>query len=257
MRLVAQRRRNPHQRRQIRASRRAPAPRPPTDAARPRRVTRSRRWSSPRISYSCRGAPAGRAVHAPASPTAQALKRPDPPAYRYRAQCPAGAARSGGCRMPRPPQMREEAVLAKAQGHGVGRRADDRVRPSLVARRDDRKGRRRAMRGEQLRDLGGSDERNVAGHGQHAGTPLRGEEPRRRRNRAGVAVAGACFDNARAVARRQPAAPPRRPSRPPARRDPASRRAPPIHPRASPASAPAAARAAAPAPAVPSPDPTP
>src|SRR2546421_4025150 len=40
---------------------------------------------------------AGQAVHAPASPPAQALKRPDPPAYRHRAQCPEGAARSGGC----------------------------------------------------------------------------------------------------------------------------------------------------------------
>ena len=51
----------------------------------------------------------------------------------------------------------------------------------------------------------GSDERNVAGHGQHAGTPLRGEEPCRRRNRSAVPVAGAYLDDARAIARRQPA----------------------------------------------------
>ena len=64
---------------------------------------------------------------------------------------------------------------------------------------------RGAMRREKLRDLCGSDERDVAGQGQHAGTPLFGQEPCRCRDRAGMPVAGAGFDNARAVLHCQPA----------------------------------------------------
>ncbi len=206
MRLVAQRRRKPHQRLQIRVlgerQRLGCRQKPPVLDARhdlvvghPQRSPIAAAARACRSSNACARVSDGTSVKAARSSgvsTSSAMP----------------GRRSTVGRMPirlGRPQMREEAVLAKAQGHGVGRRADDRVRPSLVARRGDRERRRRAVRDEKLGDLGRSDERNVAGHGQHAGTPLRGEEPCRRRNRSAVPVAGACFDNAGAIAPRQPA----------------------------------------------------
>ncbi len=51
------------------------------------------------------------------------------------------------------------------------------------------------MRRKQARDLGRGDQRDVAGQGQHAGAAFGGEQPRRRGDRAGMAVAGALFDH--------------------------------------------------------------
>jgi len=95
-------------------------------------------------------------------------------------------------------EMREETVLAKAQLHRIGRRHQDRVRAALVMRRDDREGRRRAVRGNNPADLRCRHERDVTRQRQHAASPLAGEPPRRRSNRAGMAVIGT-FGHAGAI----------------------------------------------------------
>ena len=90
-------------------------------------------------------------------------------------------------------EMREETVLAKAQGHRVGRREKDRVRAALVMRGDDRERWRRAVRGDNAADLRRRDERDVAGQGQHAAASLAGEAPRRGSNGPGVAGVSPLF----------------------------------------------------------------
>ena len=61
------------------------------------------------------------------------------------------------------------------------------------------------MRGDDLVDFGGGDERDVARQGQHPGMPFGREHSRRRGDGAGMPVAGAAFEDARAITERQPA----------------------------------------------------
>src|SRR5437868_8420151 len=88
-------------------------------------------------------------------------------------------------------EMREEAVVAKPQRYRIGRRYDDRVRAELVMRRGDREGGGRAVRIEELRNLRGGDERDVAGECQHAARAVLREMAGRGGDRAGMAVTGA------------------------------------------------------------------
>jgi hypothetical protein len=59
--------------------------------------------------------------------------------------------------------VREEAVVAEAQRYRIGRRAKHRVRAELVPRRHDGERRRMAVYGNELPDVVGFDQRNVAG----------------------------------------------------------------------------------------------
>src|SRR5579859_5184139 len=76
-------------------------------------------------------------------------------------------------------EMGKEAVLAKAQGNGVGRRHHDRIRPLVVMCRRDGKGRGWAVRGNQLLDLRRGNERKITGDRQHgaAATPYQVPRP--------------------------------------------------------------------------------
>src|SRR5436190_2272862 len=96
--------------------------------------------------------------------------------------------------------MREEAVIAKPQRYRIGRRYDDRVRAELVMRRRNREGGGRAVRIEELRDLRGGDEREVAGDGQHAARAVLREVAGGGGDRAGMAVTGAVGQPIEAVA---------------------------------------------------------
>ena len=258
MRLVAQRRRNPHQRLADQSDRRAPAPRPATDAARPRRVQTISSVVIPkgllllrparcRSSSACARVAAGTSVKAARSSgvsTSSAM----PGRRSTVGRMPhASAARKCGKKLSSPkrngtasggeqmiafdPRSSRDGAIVKA---GAGRCA---ARSCVIS--------------------AGVTSGISPGTVSMPGYPFAASKLRRRRHRSAVAVAGAYLDHAGAIVLGQAGAPPRRRSRPPARRDPASRRAPSAHPRASPASAPAAARAAAPQPAVPSPDPTP
>ena len=76
---------------------------------------------------------------------------PDPPACRCRARCAAAARRAARCRAPGGGEMRKEAVVAEAQRHRIGRRAQHRVGAHVVARRRDREAGRRACAVEKPR----------------------------------------------------------------------------------------------------------
>src|SRR5207248_11729273 len=98
-------------------------------------------------------------------------------------------------------EMREAAVVAKPQRYRTGRRYDDRVRAELVMRRRDRESGGRAVRVEELRDLRGGDERDVAGECQHAARAVVREVAGGGGDRAGMAVGCAVGQPIEAVAR--------------------------------------------------------
>jgi hypothetical protein len=88
--------------------------------------------------------------------------------------------------------MGQEAVGAEGKRHGAGRRADNRVRAALIARRHDDEGARvaaggKAMGLEQPSDVVRLHERNVARDREHV---VRRELSGRSRDCAGVPLAG-------------------------------------------------------------------
>ncbi len=158
--------------------------------------------------------------------TASPGTAPDPRAYRCRARC--AAARTTRGSMPcalRGCEMRKEAVVAEAQRHRVGGRAQHRVGAELVARRHDREGRRRRRaRRDRWRMSSGSTSGMSPGTVSMSSARAPASAPPRH-DRAGVSVAGAVGSmTSRAVAARRARRRPDRPS-PPAM--PASSRRPP------------------------------
>ena len=101
-------------------------------------------------------------------------------------------------------EMGEEAVVAEAQWHRVGRRAQHGIGPKFVARRHDGEGTGCAIcagvvHGHDVPDIVGFDQRDVARQ-RHQVETFRREAPRRRHDRAGVPFAGALAHDAGAVA---------------------------------------------------------
>ena len=105
--------------------------------------------------------------------------------------------------IPRAAPRRDAARSCRRRSAAAPRRAatDIGVRSEIVMRRHDGEGRRRADAPQASPRISADEARNVAGHGQHARPALADEQPRRRRHRAGMAVARALGDDARAVAR--------------------------------------------------------
>ena len=100
-------------------------------------------------------------------------------------------------------EMREIAVVAEAQRHGVGRRADHRVGAEIVVRRRDGEGGPRQVRAETRLISCEVTAGMSAGRVSMPPRPSLRQQPHAADDAAGMAVARAVGHDARAEARRQ------------------------------------------------------